>query len=74
MSSLHNDLRTWVAKARTHGLQTIYINLATADKIVDCIVDQAAEIEQLRKQLFQRGDEDESRSNVHELRRERNWG
>lgn len=68
MSSLHNDLRTWVAKARTHGLQTIYLNLATADKIVDCIVNQATEIEKLREALREIIRKDDTGPMAYELR------
>ncbi|MEH2695615.1 hypothetical protein GFL93_12665 [Rhizobium leguminosarum bv. viciae] len=75
MGSIHNDLHTWAANARIRGQKTIYIDLTTADKIVDCIVDQATEIDHLRQELlqYQRGAEEEFRNSVQRLYRERGW-
>lgn len=37
MSSLHNDLSTWAAKARAQGRRVIVIDIDTADKIAEAL-------------------------------------
>lgn len=48
MSSLHNDLDTWAAKARRAGNDTIYITLDTAHEIARLL----REHQQLRDAMF----------------------
>jgi len=38
VSSLHNDLATWAARARARGQETIYLDLETADKISNLLM------------------------------------
>lgn len=40
MGSLHNDLHSWAARARANGQKTIEIDLETADKIVEILLDK----------------------------------
>lgn len=44
MSSVHNDLHSWAAKARKNGNTTIEIDLATADAAADLIVELSTKI------------------------------
>jgi hypothetical protein len=51
MSSVHNDLHTWAARARKAGNETIYITIDIADKAADLIVEQANRIADLEHEL-----------------------
>ena len=51
MSSVHNDLHSWAGKARSNGLDTIYISVDVADAAANTIVSQANEIAALRQAL-----------------------
>lgn len=48
--SLHNDLATWAGRARRNGQDRIYLDLETAEAIVEQITRMATTIEDLKTQ------------------------
>ena len=50
MGSVHNDLHTWAGKARRRGLDTIEIDLDTADRAAQQIVDLSNRVMDLEHQ------------------------
>ena len=54
MGSVHNDLHSWAAKARGQHLDTIEIDLDTADRAAQKIVDLSNQVSELEHQARRR--------------------
>jgi hypothetical protein len=54
MGSVHNDLHSWAAKARGQDLDTIEIDLETADRAAQKIVDLSNQVSELEHQARRR--------------------
>lgn len=48
MGAIHNDLATWVGKARARGQDTISLDIETADMISDLILEYQEKLDNIK--------------------------